>query len=195
MAGRQRPHLPATRGDKSVGELVFDVSARTSTLVREEIELAKTEVSEKVSELVRGSVVGARRRRLPLLRPDPVMEGIAWLLNDLVFGNLWLGFFVEAALFILIGAIAVLVAYRSLKPGAPPTPDQAIEEAKLTPASATSSKRRAHRGESVGPESRATASRPAGLRLAPRRRSAATSRPSARSSATRSRRCAPRSTS
>ena len=40
-------------GDRSVGELVFDVSERVSTLVREEIELAKTEVSEKVNKLVR----------------------------------------------------------------------------------------------------------------------------------------------
>jgi hypothetical protein len=60
------------------------------------------------------------------------MEGVAWLLNDLVFDNFWLGFFVEAGLFILIGAIAVLIAVRAFKRGAPPTPDLAIEEAKLT---------------------------------------------------------------
>ena len=51
-------NIPPDRDDKSVGELVSDVSERTSTLVREEIELAKAEVSEKVSQLVRGSVVG-----------------------------------------------------------------------------------------------------------------------------------------
>ena len=33
--------------DKSVAELVFDVSERTSTLIREEVELAKAEVTEK----------------------------------------------------------------------------------------------------------------------------------------------------
>ena len=36
--------------DRSVGEMVFDVSERVSSLVREEIELAKTEVTEKVTE-------------------------------------------------------------------------------------------------------------------------------------------------
>jgi hypothetical protein len=36
---------PPDPDDKSVGELIFDVSERTSTLVREEIELAKTEIS------------------------------------------------------------------------------------------------------------------------------------------------------
>ena len=97
------PTPPPDQSEKSVGELVFDVSERTSTLIREEIELAKAEISEKVSQLIRGSVVGVVGRRLPLLRADLIMEGVAWLLNDLVFDNFWLGFFVEAALFILIG--------------------------------------------------------------------------------------------
>jgi uncharacterized membrane protein YqjE len=123
---------PPDQSDKSVGELVTDVSDRTSTLVREEIELAKAEVSEKVSQLVRGSVVGAIAGVFLFFSLILIMEGVAWLLNDLVFDNFWLGFFVEAGLFILIGAIAVLIAVRAIKKGAPPTPDLAIEEAKLT---------------------------------------------------------------
>jgi uncharacterized membrane protein YqjE len=123
---------PPDQSDKSVGELVSDVSERTSTLVREEIELAKAEVSEKVSQLVRGSVVGAVAGVFLFFSLILIMEGVAWLLNDLVFDNFWLGFFVEAGLFILIGAIAVLIAVRAIKKGAPPTPDLAIEEAKLT---------------------------------------------------------------
>jgi uncharacterized membrane protein YqjE len=123
---------PPDQSDKSVGELVTDVSERTSTLVREEIELAKAEVSEKVSQLVRGSVVGAIAGVFLFFSLILIMEGVAWLLNDLVFDNFWLGFFVEAGLFILIGAIAVLIAVRAIKKGAPPTPDLAIEEAKLT---------------------------------------------------------------
>ena len=51
------PETPPGR-DRSVGELVVDVSERTSTLIREEIELAKTEIREKVTKLVQGSVVG-----------------------------------------------------------------------------------------------------------------------------------------
>ena len=64
-----------------------------------------------------------------------VMEGIAWLLNEEVFdGKTWPGFFVEAAVFLLIAAAAGFVAYRAVQAGAPPMPDQAIEEAKLTKA-------------------------------------------------------------
>ena len=43
---------------RSLADLVTDVSERGSTLVREEIELAKAEISEKVGKLVKGSVVG-----------------------------------------------------------------------------------------------------------------------------------------
>lgn len=126
------PKTPPDRADKSVGELVFDVSERTSTLVREEIELAKTEISEKLSQLVRGSVVGVVAGVFLFLALILIMEGVAWLLNDLIFDNFWLGFFVEAGLFLLIAAIGGWIAYRSLLKGAPPTPDLAIEQAKLT---------------------------------------------------------------
>ena len=116
--------------DMSVGELVFEISDRASALVREEIELAKTEVTEKVNSLLRGSVVALVAGIFVLLALMMGMHGVAWVLNDKVFDNFWLGFFVEAAFFLLIAAVGGLYAYRSFKKGAPPTPDMAIEEAK-----------------------------------------------------------------
>ena len=106
---------------------------RTSTLVREEIELAKAEVTEKVGKLLRGSAVGVAAGVFAFLGPDPGHGGIAWLLDEEVFdGNAWPGFFVEAAVFLLIAAAAGCFAYASVKAGSPPVPEQAIEEAKLT---------------------------------------------------------------
>ncbi len=116
--------------DMTVGELVFEVSDRASVLIREEIELAKTEVTEKFNSLLRGSVAGLAAGVFVLLALALLMEGVAWILNDLVFDNFWAGFFVEAALFLLIAAGAGLFAWRSFKKAAPPTPDMAIEEAK-----------------------------------------------------------------
>jgi uncharacterized membrane protein YqjE len=125
---------PASKSeDRPVGELVFDVTERASTLIREEIELAKTEVSEKVGKLVRGSVVGVAAGVFAFLALILVMEGIAWLLNEEVFdGKAWPGFFVEAAAFLLVAALAGYIAYRSVRAGSPPVPEQAIEEAKRT---------------------------------------------------------------
>src|SRR5262249_14671575 len=121
------------RDHRSVAELVIDVTENASTLVREEIELAKAEISEKVGKILRGSVVGVAAGVFAFLALILVMEGIGWLLNGEVFdGKAWPGFFVEAAIFLLVAAGAGYFAYRSVSAGAPPTPDQAIEEAKLT---------------------------------------------------------------
>jgi uncharacterized membrane protein YqjE len=130
-----QPAEPAGNGAKApeemtVGELVFEVSDQASALIREEIELAKTEVTEKLNRLLRGSVAGLAAGIFVVLALFLIMHGVAWLLNDLVFDNFWAGFFVEAGLFLLIGAAAGLFAWRSFKRGAPPTPDMAIEEAK-----------------------------------------------------------------
>jgi hypothetical protein len=118
---------------RSVGELVLDVAEKSSALVREEIELAKAEISEKVGKILRGSVVGLAAGIFAFLALILIMEGVAWLLAEEVFdGNAWPGFFVEAALFLLVAALAGFVAYRSVQAGAPPVPEQAIAEAKLT---------------------------------------------------------------
>ena len=124
---------PSDPSQKSVGELVFDVSEKTSALIREEFELAKAEVTEKVGKILRGSAVGVAAGAFAFLALILVMEGVAWFLNEEVFdGKFWPGFFIEAAVFLLIAAGAGYAAYRSVKAGAPPLPEQAIEEAKLT---------------------------------------------------------------
>jgi uncharacterized membrane protein YqjE len=130
------PVVPPPGGPKEerkLGELVFDVTEGVSGLVREEIQLAKAEVSEKASKIAKGAVVGISAGVFAFLALILVMEGIAWLLNEEVFdGKTWPGFFIEAAVFLLIAALAALIAYKAVKAGSPPIPEQAIEEAKLT---------------------------------------------------------------
>ena len=134
MAERVPPsEMPDTNSDeRSVGELVLDISEQTSTLIREEVELAKAEVSEKVNKILRGSVAGVVAGVFVLMALAMFMHGVAWLLNDLFFeADVWLGFLAEGVFWLLIGIAAGLFAWRSFKAGAPPTPDMAIEEAKL----------------------------------------------------------------
>jgi uncharacterized membrane protein YqjE len=128
----QRGGIPPD-DDRSVGELVLDVSERVSILIREEIELAKTEVREKVTKLVQGSVVGIAAGVFALMGLAMLMHGIAWLLNDLFFStNVWAGFLIEALFWFLVAAGAGYFAFRAVQAGAPPTPDLAIEEARRT---------------------------------------------------------------
>ena len=127
------PPPPPSDDQRSLADIVVDVSENASTLVREEIELAKAEVSEKVGKILRGSAVGIAAGVFAFLALILIMHGIAWLLAEELFdGNVWPGYFVEAALFLVVAALAGWLASKALKSGAPPVPEQAIEEAKLT---------------------------------------------------------------
>lgn len=127
------PGPPPPPEERSLADLVVDVSEHASTLVREEIELAKAEVSAKVGKLLRGSVVGVAAGTFAFLALILILHGIAWLLGEELFsGNIWAGYFVTAGIFLLIAALAGFIAYRAVKAGSPPVPEQAIEEAKLT---------------------------------------------------------------
>ena len=122
-------YQPPPDEDRSVGELVFDVSERVSTLVREEIELAKAEISEKLAKLLRGGVAGIVAGVFALAGLAMLMHAFAWLLNDLFFDDdVWLGFLIEALFWFVVAAGAGIFAYRSVQAGAPPTPEMAIEE-------------------------------------------------------------------
>ncbi|HKP20994.1 MAG TPA: phage holin family protein [Thermoleophilaceae bacterium] len=125
---------PPDGADKSLGEIVADVSEKASQLVREEIELAKAEVKTKVSKLTRGAVVAAAAGVFLVFGVTMFFHGLAWFLDD-VFNwedNIWAGFVVVTGLLFLLAILAALIAFRLFKKGSPPTPDLAIEEAKRT---------------------------------------------------------------
>jgi H+/Cl- antiporter ClcA len=125
---------PPDGADKSLGEIVAEVSEKASQLVREEIELAKAEVTDKVSKLTRGAAVAAAAGVFLVFAVTMFFHGMAWFLDD-VFNwedNVWAGFLVVTAALFLCAILAALFAYRLFKKGSPPTPDLAIEEAKRT---------------------------------------------------------------
>ena len=128
-------YQPPPDEDRSVGELVFDVSERVSTLVREEIELAKAEVTTKAKKL--GTGVGMASAALITLFFFTMFLFIALaeLLNDLFWDDYpWAGYGVVAALFLILTIVLVLIGVRLIKKGSPPAPEMAIEEAKATKA-------------------------------------------------------------
>jgi uncharacterized membrane protein YqjE len=119
--------------DKNLGEIVAEVSEKASLLVRQEIELAKAEVTSKVSKLTRGAAVAAFAGVFLVFGVTMFFHSLAWLLNDLFNWDtdIWAGFAVVTAILFLLAILAGLLAMRLFKKGAPPTPDMAIEEAKL----------------------------------------------------------------
>ena len=122
---------PRQPGDDSpqIASAVQEISERATLLVREEIELAKAEVSEKVNKLVRGAVVGTAAGVFAIFGLSILLQGLAWLLFALVFDDVYWGFFVVAGVLFLLAGLAAFLAVRWFKGGAPPTPDMAIDEA------------------------------------------------------------------
>jgi len=132
-----------------LGQAIQDVTERASLLVREEIELAKTEVMEKVTKLIKGAVVGIVAGIFAVFGLIYLLHALAWLLWDLLGNthNFWLGFLIVAAALFVLGGLAGFLAARLVKRGAPPTPQMAIEEGKLIKETVTS----AHPAEVQGP--------------------------------------------
>jgi uncharacterized membrane protein YqjE len=117
--------------ERSLAEVVNRISENASTLVREEIELAKTEMELKAKKLARGAAVGAAAGFFLFLGLIFVFHSLAWGIND-AFNSPWPGYVITTGVLFVLAAIAGLIAYRSFRAGAPPTPDKAIEEAKRT---------------------------------------------------------------
>ena len=120
---------------KAIAEAVNEISERASLLVREEIELAKAEVTQKVSRLVKGAVVGGAAGVFAIFGIVVLFHGLAWLawwalpVGDTQF--FW-GFFVVAAILFILGGLSGLFAAKLFKKGSPPVPSMAIDEAKKT---------------------------------------------------------------
>jgi uncharacterized membrane protein YqjE len=117
--------------EKSLGEIVSEVSEKASLLVREEIELAKAEVTSKAKTMARGAGVGAAAGVFLIFAVSMMLQTLSWLIVELLDSDIWIGFGITTLILLVFAAIAGLLAKKWLSSG-PPTPDMAIEEAKIT---------------------------------------------------------------
>jgi uncharacterized membrane protein YqjE len=120
--------------EKSLGDVVNDVSTKASLLIREEIELAKTEVAEKAKSLGKGVVVASVAGVMAVFALIYFFIALALFIDDLfnVHQAWWAGFAIVFGALILLAGLAGLLGLRWIKKGSPPTPELAIEEAKRT---------------------------------------------------------------
>ena len=126
--------------NSDLGQAIQDVTEKLSLLFREEIELAKTEMTEKVTKLIKGAVVGLVAGIFFVFGLIYLLHSGAWGIYDIIGSDSpWLGYLIVAVVLFIVGAIAGLVAARNLKSGSPPTPQMAIEEGKLIKETVTTS--------------------------------------------------------
>lgn len=122
--------MSADNNTSDLGKAVSEVTDKAQLLIREEIELAKAEVTQKVSRLVKGAVAGIAAGIFAVFALIYLLHSLAWLLAKLIDeDSVWLGYLIVTVLLLLFGALAGFLAARLVKRGAPPTPDMAIEEA------------------------------------------------------------------
>lgn len=110
---------------------ITSVSERASLLVREEIELAKAEVRQKVSTLSRGAGVAVAFAVFAVFGVVFLLQALAWLLWKVIFSgdDYWGGFLIVAGLLFAMAGLSAFLANKWLR--AKPAPTMATEEAKL----------------------------------------------------------------
>jgi hypothetical protein len=123
---------PSGSADKHLGEIVTDVSSKATLLVKEEIELAKAEITTKVTRLAKGGVFFALAGVLAVFSLIWFFQFLALGIADWTGLKDYVGFAIVTVLLLIVVGILGLLGYRSFKKGAPPVPQMAIDEAKKT---------------------------------------------------------------
>jgi hypothetical protein len=124
-----------------LGKAIQEVSEKASLLVREEIALAKAELTQKATGLAKGAAVGAAAGVFVLAGLIYFLHFLALLIWQLLNSggtSYWLGYLIVAGALFLLGGLAGFLAARFFRKGTPPTPQMAIEEAQLIKATLTS---------------------------------------------------------
>jgi len=126
--------MPDENTTSDLGRAVQEVSERASLLVREEIELAKAEMTEKITKLIKGAVVGIVGGIFAVFALIYLVHSLSWGIFALVSDDInfvWVGYLIAGGILLLIGGLAGFLATRFVKGGTPPKPAMAIEEAQL----------------------------------------------------------------
>jgi len=123
-----------TSDQQNLAAAIAEVSDRVTLLVREEIELAKTEVTTKLTRIAKGVGVGLAAGLFLILALLYGLNGLAWLLWYVLptgdSPNFFWGFFALAAILVIVAVLAGFIAFRVLRSSSPPTPTMAIDEAR-----------------------------------------------------------------
>lgn len=118
------------RNGQGVGDAAKDVAERVSTIVRLELELAALELKRKFTAIGIGVGLTAGAAVLSLFFIGFLFATIAAAFALVV--PWWGALLIVAAIILALMALLVFLGVKSIQKGAPPVPEQAILEAKLT---------------------------------------------------------------
>jgi MFS family permease len=114
--------------DRSLPELVKQLADQTSTLVRQEVDLAKAEVSQKGQQLGKGAGLLGAAAVIGLLAAGALTAFLIMLLDGALPN--WLSALIVAVVFGAIAAILALQGRNRIRAAGPPVPEQTVETVK-----------------------------------------------------------------
>ena len=114
--------------DRPIGELVKELAGQTSTLVRQEIQLAQAEISNKGKLAGRGAGMLAGAAVAGLLALIALTAVLIAALDTTM--PLWLAALIVTVLWAVIGAVLAARGRKELQHAGPPVPEQTVETVK-----------------------------------------------------------------
>jgi len=114
--------------ERSIGELLTQLSQETTTLVRQELELAKAELTEKGKEAGKGAGMFGGAGLMGLLAAGALTACIIAALDTAM--PLWLAALIVAVVYGAIAGVLALQGRDRVKRATPPVPEQTIDSTK-----------------------------------------------------------------
>ena len=114
--------------ERSIGELFGKLSNETSTLIRQEMALARAELTEKGKEAGKGAGLFGGAGAVGLLGAGAITAGIILLL-DLAIAA-WLAAIIVGLIYVAVAAFLGLKGRDRIQAATPPVPEQTVDTVK-----------------------------------------------------------------
>src|SRR5438034_8607298 len=114
--------------ERASGELVKQLSEQTTRLVRQELELAKLEVTEKAKRFGLGGGMFGAAGALGFYAFGALTACFVWALSLAVAG--WLAALIVAVVYAAAGGVLALMGKKKTQAATPPVPEQAVDSVK-----------------------------------------------------------------
>jgi uncharacterized membrane protein YqjE len=114
--------------ERPIGDLVKQLASQTSTLVRQELDLAKAEMSAKAATAGKGAGLIGGAAVTGLLAAGALTACLILVLSEVM--DAWLAALIVAVVFAAVAAVLGLAGRNKVREATPAVPEQTVETVK-----------------------------------------------------------------
>ena len=114
--------------ERPIGDLVKQLASQTSTLVRQELDLAKAEMSQKAATAGKGAGLIGGAAVTGLLAAGALTACLILVLSEAM--DAWLAALIVAVVMGAVAAVLGLAGRNKVREATPPVPEQTVETVK-----------------------------------------------------------------